>query len=155
LTAVALAVVAAVLLMAGGQRAEAFPASKTTIGPNTFSCADVSEIPQTECEALVTLYNDTNGPGWTHNAGWLGTNMPCFGWNGVGCTAGHVTQLSLGSNQLSGAIPQSLKNVHLIYFNWVHSKLVPGILSGARRTRSTALPGRQPAPCVVEGGDFG
>ncbi len=31
---------------------------------NTFSCADVSEIPQVECEALVALYNSTNGDGW-------------------------------------------------------------------------------------------
>ena len=29
---------------------------------NTFSCADVTEIPQVECEALVALYNSTNGP---------------------------------------------------------------------------------------------
>ncbi len=38
---------------------------------NTFSCADVAEIPQVECEALVALYNSTNGPGWTYTpTGW-------------------------------------------------------------------------------------
>lgn len=31
----------------------------------TFDCSAVSEIPQTECEALVALYNSTNGPSWT------------------------------------------------------------------------------------------
>ncbi|MGB4980114.1 MAG: hypothetical protein WBR35_25525 [Anaerolineae bacterium] len=30
--------------------------------PN-FSCADVSEIPQIECEALVASYSNTNGAG--------------------------------------------------------------------------------------------
>lgn len=36
-----------------------------------FSCADVTEIPQSECEALVALYNSTNGPGWAKSDRWL------------------------------------------------------------------------------------
>ena len=33
--------------------------------PAAFSCDNVTEIPKVECEALVALYNSTNGPGWT------------------------------------------------------------------------------------------
>ena len=29
-----------------------------------FLCTDVTEIPQAECQALVALYNRTNGSGW-------------------------------------------------------------------------------------------
>ena len=47
-----------------------------------FSCADVTEIPQSECEALVALYNSTNGPGWNHINNWLVTNTPSD-WQGV------------------------------------------------------------------------
>ena len=35
-----------------------------------FTCDGVSEIPRAECDALVALYNSTNGPGWTNND-WL------------------------------------------------------------------------------------
>jgi len=42
-----------------------------------FDCAGVSEIPTSECQALVALYNNTNGPDWADNTGWLVTNSPC------------------------------------------------------------------------------
>ncbi|MEN8221332.1 MAG: hypothetical protein ABFS56_34295 [Pseudomonadota bacterium] len=41
------------------------------------NCGAVTEIPSTECEALVALYNSTNGDGWRNNYGWLKTNTPC------------------------------------------------------------------------------
>jgi hypothetical protein len=62
-----------------------------------FTCADVSEIPQLECEALVALYTSTNGPGWWNNTNWLVTNTPS-NWRGVIIESGHVAQLNLGHN---------------------------------------------------------
>ena len=70
----------------------------------TFSCSNVSEIPTVECEALVALFNNTDGPNWTNNAGWLETDTPCS-WHGVFCGAGHVTQLNLEVRGLSESIP--------------------------------------------------
>ena len=58
------------------------PAPAEPAAPTAFSCDTVTEIPKTECEALVALYNSTNGPGWTNKAGWLCTNTPCS-WYGV------------------------------------------------------------------------
>jgi len=69
-------------------------------------CAAVTEIPSTECEVLVTLYNTTDGDNWKDNTGWNVTNTPCD-WYGVEC-AGHVFTLKLSSNQLSGSIPPEL-----------------------------------------------
>ena len=60
-----------------------------------FSCAGVSEIPQVECEALVTLYNTTNRAGWTVNRGWLTTNTLDY-WIGISYAGGHVTELNPG-----------------------------------------------------------
>lgn len=84
------------------------------IGPNELSsvrfsyrCAEVSQPSQPECQALVDLYNQTNGPEWTFSQGWLRTGMPCW-WHGVQCTAGHVTDLNLARNQLSGTLPGSI-----------------------------------------------
>jgi hypothetical protein len=59
-----------------------------------FDCSTVTEIPQIECEALVTLYNSTNGPGWVNRAGWLSNSTPCS-WYGVACANGHVSALWL------------------------------------------------------------
>jgi hypothetical protein len=66
----------------------------------------VTEIPQSECEALVALYNSTNGPGWLDNTNWLETTTPCS-WYGVLCSGGHVYDVDLSSNQLSGTIHQN------------------------------------------------
>jgi len=73
-------------------------------------CDGVSQIPQGECQALVALYNSTNGSGWTNHSGWLATDTPCS-WYGVTCDAGHVTWLSLSINQLTGSIPPELGNL--------------------------------------------
>ena len=56
-------------------------------------CANQTEIPKAECDALVALYNSTNGAGWTNHTGWLQTDTPCS-WYGVYCGAGHVGWLS-------------------------------------------------------------
>ena len=79
-----------------------------------FLCTNVTEIPQTECEALVALYNSTNGPGWTIHTNWLVTNTPS-NWFGVYLTStqpvSSVVQLDFLGNQLSGSIPPELGNL--------------------------------------------
>lgn len=70
-------------------------------------CDSVSEIPRAECEALVALYSDTAGKGWTRQDGWLESARLCS-WYGVTCESGHVRSLSLPHNQLSGPIPPEL-----------------------------------------------
>ncbi|RLC78183.1 MAG: hypothetical protein DRI81_07250 [Chloroflexi bacterium] len=96
-----------------------------------FSCSVVTEIPQTECEALVSLYDSTDGDNWTDNSGWLETNTPCS-WHGVGCSEGHVRYLDLSENRLSGNIPPELSDLtnlyslHL-YANALNGSIPPGL----------------------------
>ena len=85
-------------------------AGNTTEPSDPFTCDAVLEIPKAECNALVSLYHSTNGPGWANQAGWLATNTPCS-WYGVRCQAEHVDLLYLYRNQLSGAIPVELGNL--------------------------------------------
>jgi Leucine-rich repeat (LRR) protein len=92
---------------------------------NTFSCTDVIEIPQIECEALVALYNITNGGGWTDHSNWLVISTPNE-WYGVTVEAGHVTQLDLSSNQLSGSIPPQLGNLTSLKKLNLHSNQLSG-----------------------------
>ena len=86
----------------------------------TDICTSVTQIPESECEALETLYNNTSGGSWTHNTNWLQTATPCSSpWYGVTCGGVHVTQLSLNNNQLSGSIPDlsSLTNLTDLLLN--------------------------------------
>jgi hypothetical protein len=67
-------------------------------------CAVQTQIPETECLALVDLYTSTNGANWGNNTGWNVTSVPCT-WRGISCDGGHVTKLQLSSYKLSGSIP--------------------------------------------------
>jgi hypothetical protein len=75
-----------------------------------FDCRNVTEIASGECEALVSLYNHTNGEGWVRRDGWLTTATPCS-WYGVACNFGHVSSLELADNGLYGDIPPKIVNL--------------------------------------------
>jgi hypothetical protein len=70
-------------------------------------CAVQTQIDKEECHALVDFYTSTNGANWKNNTGWNVTNTPRR-WKGVSCSDGHVTELNLSKNKLSGSIPESL-----------------------------------------------
>jgi Leucine Rich Repeat len=71
-------------------------------------CAAHAQVPETDRDALIALYNATNGPGWIDNTGWLGAVGTECTWAGVFCNNGHVDVLYLDSNQLSGSIPPEI-----------------------------------------------
>ncbi|MCB0202486.1 MAG: hypothetical protein KDI03_20640, partial [Anaerolineae bacterium] len=96
-----------------------------------FDCGTVTEIPQQECEALVALYDSTNGTNWYTKTGWLQTDTPCS-WFHVTCNEGHVTSLRLKSNYMQGALPPELGNLaELEVLDLSHNYLegaIPGTL---------------------------
>ena len=64
--------------------------------------------PLSDRDILQTLYDATDGPGWTHSDYWL-TDAPLRTWHGVTTNGqGRVVSLSLASNELSGDIPAEL-----------------------------------------------
>ena len=70
-----------------------YPSQAAQKERDQFSCTNVTEIPQIECEVLVALSNRTDGgPNWPFSINWLETNMPCS-WIGVVCEGGHITEL--------------------------------------------------------------
>ena len=71
----------------------------------------VTNIPQTECEALMALYNSTNGQDWKNSENW-NTNTACSEWYGVSVDAQHVVGLELYINKLSGTIPAEIGNLN-------------------------------------------
>lgn len=84
------------------------PVTAAAIDADAF--CDGSTIPVAECEALVTLYNDTNGPSWEGSSGWGVAADPCD-WGGVVCDGGHVTRLWLEENNLVGPLPAELADL--------------------------------------------
>lgn len=101
------------------------PTATPTATADSFSCNTVAEIPLAECEALVALYNSTDGSNWTNGSGWLVTNTPCS-WYGVTCSAGHATRLGLQGNQLSGSIPPQLGSLVSLQYLALYSNQLTG-----------------------------
>jgi len=111
-----------------------------------------AQLPTEEREALIALYNATNGPGWTNNSNWLGSVDTECTWHGVTCSGGHVTELwlqfnqlagpipselgdltsaktlSLGGNQLSGSIPPELENLSSVLYLYLHANDLSGTI---------------------------
>jgi Leucine-rich repeat (LRR) protein len=87
--------------------------------PSAF-CDAVTTIPITECEALVALYNSTDGDNWTDNSNWFVAADPCE-WYGVACADNNVIALNLASNNLNGSIPPEMGDLtslqELRFFN--------------------------------------
>ena len=71
----------------------------TLTTPSPF-CDNVTDVSTGECNALVDLYNSTNGSGWTNKGGWL-VNTGVCSWAGVTCSANHVYILDLQYKNLS------------------------------------------------------
>jgi len=69
---------------------------------------------ESDRQALLAFYRETNGAGWNNRSGWsypgnVG-DSPC-GWYGVGCTDGRVTLLTMSANNLNGIITPNIKNL--------------------------------------------
>jgi len=110
-------------------------------------CDSQTQIPAAECDALVALYNSTNGAGWSNQADWLQTDTPCS-WHGVGCDNGtNVTSLYFQNNQLSGSIPTQLGNLTKLtfldlYYNHLTGS-IPTQLGNLTKLTTLYLPGNQ------------
>ena len=96
-------------------------------GGMPFSAA--AAIPPLEREALIALYNSTNGDDWKYNSGWKQGQLDADGfstpgtentWYGITCDNENTTvvEIDLKLNDLTGEIPQALGNlINLTYLN--------------------------------------
>ena len=86
-------------------------ATVTSTPAATAAPTMVQTSSETDREALVALYNATGGPDWYISDNWL-SDVPISEWEGVTTNGnGHVTELWLDGNQLSGEIPPELGNL--------------------------------------------
>ena len=75
---------------------------------------------ETDREALVAIYNATDGENWNRSDNWL-SHAPLDEWEGVTTDGdGRVTKLEVNGNDLSGEIPPefgSLSNLKTLYLD--------------------------------------
>ncbi len=76
-------------------------------------------IPQSQRDALIALYNSTNGDSWTINLNWKAAPLAADGfalrgtentWFGIACNASNttVTGIQIAGNNLNGPLPAQL-----------------------------------------------
>jgi hypothetical protein len=104
------------LILGAGERVQAtsLPSPQQEMTPLAQqTCATVTAVPPVECVALLQFFTQTGGLQWLSNTHWLrfhSGNPPCD-WYGITCDSGHVVELSLPANQLSGTLPLALGNL--------------------------------------------
>lgn len=87
--------------------------AETQAQVRSFDCSTVTDVPKIECEALVALYESTNGAGWRNQSNWLRTTTVA-NWDYVTVEDGHVVELMPGGNYLVGTIPSELGNLEYL-----------------------------------------
>jgi Leucine-rich repeat (LRR) protein len=70
----------------------------------------VTGIPQSECEVLIHLYNTTGGSNWNNNYIW-DTLIPASEWKGITVENGHVTEISVSSQEKEGSLFPELERL--------------------------------------------
>ena len=82
------------------------PYCDDTLNPS-YDCTSIGTIPYAECQALVLLYQKTNGVQWKNQENWLKSDNPCT-WHGITCANGHVRAMDMSLKELTGYLPSAI-----------------------------------------------
>lgn len=85
-------------------------------GSFTICAYDPSAPCHPKYNALLDLYNSTNGPLWTDKSGWedgaAGSDCDVCLWYGVTCDgSGNITNINLSNNNLTGTLPSNIGDI--------------------------------------------
>ncbi len=112
-----------------------------------------------ERQALVDLYNNTDGANWSLSANWL-TGDPCVpAWRGVTCNWENttVTHLQLNTNNLNGGIPPAIGNLtalQYLYLGYNQLTSIPAELGNLTALQRLGLYNNQLTSIPVELGNL-
>ena len=92
-----------------------------------LSSTESIAINSLERQALIDLYNSTNGNDWNFNMYWLGDSGTECNWYGIVCNDSYnIEALHLFSNNLNGEIPSSVKNLTYLKSLLLHNNTLFG-----------------------------
>ena len=106
------------------QRVGGSPLPREELTPRDNSTT-VTALTVSDREALVALFNATDGPNWRNNANWL-SEEPLDSWEGVTTDdRGRVIQLHLVEQQLNGSLPAEIGD--LTKLKWLNIARNPNL----------------------------
>ena len=110
----ALALTAALVACGSDEPSGVTGPDQTASTPAATAPPAASGSAETDREALVALYNATDGENWSNSDNWL-SDAPLGEWEGVHTyDDGRVSGLALFDNALSGEIPPELSNLEIL-----------------------------------------
>jgi len=92
-----------------------------------------AQVSPSQRDALLDLYQATNGDSWSDRTGWLGAPGTECQWIGVSCDQGKgsVVGIDLSGNNLVGGLPQTIRNLSSLRTLRLSSNSLVGTLPGA------------------------
>ena len=123
------------------------PLLGTDVSNIDFNLEKVVPVTEQERNALVALYNSTDGLNWANSTNWL-VGDPCVNaWYGVVCGIGVITEINLKENILIGSIPSDLGNLSNLTELFLNDNQLTGVippeLSGLMALEMLELSGNQ------------
>jgi len=102
----------------------------------------LAQIPPGERDALIALYNSTNGADWGQDTGWMGPAGSECDWYGVDCyfLDTNVESVVLDANNLVGTLPGGLE--HLTQLRLAEPGVRQSLFAGAPRREIPRALGR-------------
>ena len=105
----------------------------------TATATPTPTVATTERDALIALYDATDGANWKNSDNWL-TDKPLGSWYGVSTDGGgNVTELDLSRNDLNGLVPDLSALTNLMKLNLSYNRLRRNISGLSRLTNLTEL----------------
>lgn len=95
-----------------------------------------AQVPETERQALIELYQATGGDDWVRNDGWRGPEGSECDWFGIRCEANAVGDatvdwIRLPGNNLRGSLPPTVTDLSNLNALYLPDNLVRGTLEFA------------------------
>lgn len=137
------------------------PPAAAQSGCTIDGTAVASLASQAQCDALLALFNSTNGPGWSSSDGWGTGTDPCT-WEGVACSddahgvcsladstcrGAGITEIVLVSAGLQGSIPPEIGALEYLQL----LDLSGNSLTGTLPMRSIVWCGRSSTSATTKG----
>ena len=101
----------------------------TFVNTSTQLCYDNSTtigVPESQCVALVELYEATDGENWNDNTNWLNFEVPVGMWHGVTVEDASVVKILLNYNNLTGSIPETIEDLTDLQYLYLRSNDLSG-----------------------------